>query len=421
MSEPIPLDLKKMTEFPVKFRMKEHQKKRVCGVEWREREEDNESDKRPSKPEPIPFDVEVEILTRLPVKSVMRSRCVSKMWSSIIRSQGFIDSYYAMSSATRSRFVVVFSNGVCVDGVAQRLFIFSGEESSSSLVAANLDMTIPSLTMPHRAKCPSVHGFVGCCYYNRLSICNPGTGQVVNLRSKGDRTSLGYDPVGQQFKALTLLHCRGPHAYDGCTEHEIITLGGGESSRSKVTSRPYSPMTYGLCFNGFVYHGAWEPRQYTKPVIVCFDVRNEDFSFITTPPDVLKWLGESDLIEYKGKLAAIVTHGSHMTFGGFDLWILEDVKKEEWSRQSFVLPYTLVNMTCPGTNKAGEIVFAPKRLPLDSQPLFYLFYYNLQTKDMRRVRIQGVADDQGFRLRYGLSGQCNVSVSLQHAESIASL
>uniref|UniRef100_A0A1J3GN26 F-box protein n=1 Tax=Noccaea caerulescens TaxID=107243 RepID=A0A1J3GN26_NOCCA len=418
----IPLHLKKMTEFPVKFRMEPHQKKPKprCRVE-----EEKESDKGPSKPEPIPLDVvEVEILTRLPVKSVMRSRCVSKKWSSIIRSQGFIDSYYAMSSATRSRFVVVFSNGVFVKGHAKRLFIFSGEESSSSssLVAANLDMTIPSLTTTYRSKCPSVHGFVACCYINRLTICNPGTGQVVTLPSKGDRTSLGYDPVNQQFKALTLLTTRDG-GFDRFTQHEVITLGGrgGESSRSMVTSRPYLPITNGLCLNGFVYYGAWETRKRTKTVIVCFDVRNEEFSFVTTPLDVLKRQCESELIEYKGKLAAVVTHDHPTIFGGFDLWILEDVKEHEWSRQTFKLPYDLSNVTCPGTNKAGEIVFATKRLSLSPPQPSYFYYYNLQTKDMRRVRIQWVADDQGFRRRFKFSGDCNVSVSLQHVDSIASL
>ncbi|CAA7048013.1 unnamed protein product [Microthlaspi erraticum] len=371
----------------------------------------------------IPLDIEVEILNRLPVKSLMRSLCVSKMWSSIIRTQGFIDSYYAMSSATRPRFIVALSSSSYVKDHAKRLFIFSGEEcsSSSSYVSANLDMTIPSLRLAHGYTCPSVHGFVSCCHGLQFTICNPSTRQVVTLPACNgyDITSLGYDPVDHQFKALIPVACE--YGYDGFI---IIRLGGGggggAQSRSAVTSPPYRPLSKGLCIDGFLYYGA--VTQSETPVIMCFDVRNENISFITTPKDVLHLDRNSVLIEYKGKLAAIVGHCLPFNFRGFDLWILEDVKKHEWSKQTFELPYCLLDMTSPGTNKAGEIIFAPLKLSLDNlRPFFYIVVYNVARKDVRRVRIQGFADDEGFRRHYGLVGFCNVSVSPQHVQSIASL
>ncbi|KAH0917880.1 hypothetical protein HID58_025540 [Brassica napus] len=412
--EPIPLDLKKMTRLQVKPHQKKLLRKvesRVC-LKRKERDgnEDDESDKRPSKLlHSIPLDLEVEIMTRLPVKSLMRSRCVSKTWSSIILSQGFVHAYYAMSSsATRSRFTVAFSNSVFVKGDAQRLFIFS-----SSSLAANLHMTIPSLSLSHVSDCPSVHGFVGCCYGFQFTICNPSTGQVVSLPCKGNRTSLGYDPVDGQFKALSLVPTpvRGYHI---CVVHEVIKLGGGGGgeSRNMVTSPPYSPLTNRLCINGFIYFGAWAPRPRMNPVIVCFDVRHEKISFIKMPKDVLSY---SVLIEYKGKLASVVRH-QPLSFRSFDLWILEDVKKGVWSKQTFDLPCDLVNMTSPGTNKAGEIIFAPTKLSHGAQP-FYIFYYNTQIKDLRRVRIHGIADDEGFRRRYGLVSDLNSTGFSAHLET----
>lgn len=342
-----------------------------------------------------------------------------QVWSSIIRSQGFADAYYAMSSsATRSRFTVAFSNSVFVKGDAQRLFIFSSSHESSSL-AANLHMTIPSLSLSHVSDCPSVHGFVGCCHGFQFTICNPSTGQAFTLPCKGNRTSLGYDPVDGQFKALSLVPTpvRGYHI---CVVHEVIKLGGGGGgveSRNMVTSPPYSPLTNRLCINGFIYFGAWAPRPRTNPVIVCFDVRHEKISFIKMPKDIL--MSYSVLIEYKGKLAYIVRH-QPLSFRSFDLWILEDVKKGVWSKQTFDLSYDLVNITSPGTNKAGEIIFAPTKLSHCAQP-FYIFHYNTQKKDLRRVRIHGIADDEGFRRHYGLVSDCNVSVSPEHVESIAFL
>ncbi|KAF3540809.1 hypothetical protein F2Q69_00018491 [Brassica cretica] len=308
-----------------------HHKKRALRVQGRGQEP-------PGKLHVLPLDMEVEILTRLPGKSLMKFLCVSKIWSSFIRSQRFVASYYA---AKPSRFIVAFTNSVFVKGDAQRLFIFSGKEetssSTSSSLVANLDMTIPSVTLPHvGSKYSSVHGFLACFEGSKFIICNPSTGQVITFRCKAPGTSLGYDPVDDQFKALTMLTSIYNHMHNPslmCT-HEVIRLGrGGVVSRSQVNSPPYDRMTAGLSINGFMYYGASVPNQiYTEtptPVFVCFDVRYERvLSFITTPKEVLVRQGLTVLIEYKGKLAVIVPNcGRRSSFHRFNLWILEDVTK----------------------------------------------------------------------------------------------
>ncbi|CAN7048763.1 unnamed protein product [Brassica oleracea var. botrytis] len=51
-----------------------------------------------SKFDSLPFDLKMAIVSRMDVSSLMKFRCVSKIWSSIIRSRGFIDSFFSMSS-----------------------------------------------------------------------------------------------------------------------------------------------------------------------------------------------------------------------------------------------------------------------------------------------------------------------------------
>ncbi|KAJ4914210.1 putative F-box protein [Raphanus sativus] len=386
----------------------------------------------------LPFDMEVETLTRLPVKSLMKFLCVSKTWYSLIRSQRFVASYYA--AAKPSRFVAAFTNSVF--GEPKRLFILSGEEtccSSSSSLVAKLDMTIPLVTLPFNVyKYFSVHGFMACKDGTTFIICNPSTRQFITFHCKAPWTSLGYDPVHDQFKALTLLTSEIDHIHNPSLtmcKHEVIRLGRGGvvvSRSTQVTSPYYLPFTAGLCINGFIYYGASVTSHTSIPtlVFVCFDVRKERIlSFITTPQEVLVWKGYTSLIDYKGKLAVVVPNclGSASSFDGFNLWILEDVTKHEWSRQSFELPLPLPftlgmgkRMISQGTNKAGEIIFSPTTLPGRAQP-FYVFYFNPDTKNMRRVRIHGVADTEEFWSRYGLTDVCCVSFSPQHADSIAFL
>ncbi|WZY67969.1 hypothetical protein YC2023_000209 [Brassica napus] len=337
----------------------------------------------------LPYDMEVETLSRLPGKSLMKFLCVSKTWSSLIRSQRFVASYYAAKKP--SRFVVALTNGV--SGDPKRLFILSGEEeatsssSSSSLVAAATTRG-KSLPFPARQRAHA---------WDTILL-------VIN------------------FKALTQVTSNYDHN-PSVMVHEVITLGrGGVVSRSRVTSPYYRPMTVGLSINGFMYYAASVPvpneaETPPTPVFVCFDVRNERIlSFITTPKEVLVWKVYTSLIEYKGKLAVLVPTNCLRTgssFDRFDLWILEDVTKHEWSRQSFQLPLSLPfafrrsqRMISQGTNKAGEIIFSPTNLQHRAQP-FYVFYFNTDTKSTkstRRVRIHGVADTEEFWSRHGLTG-----------------
>ncbi|XP_010480754.1 PREDICTED: F-box protein At1g30790-like [Camelina sativa] len=346
------------------------------------------------------------------------------MWSSIIRNQRFVNSYYAVSSTIRSRFTIAFCCGSQTKFVDWRLFVFSSsyEDEKSSSLATTFHMTIPSVYLSSASVCHSVHGLIGCTSSGSFIVCNPSTNKFTILPCAGARTFWGYDPVGDQFKALTMVSY--PNQPQDFLVYEVLTLGGGESSwtRNRFTSPPHFTVTKSKCINGFVYYAAWTPTRTKNPVIVCFDVRFERLSFIKAPMAVVCWEGESILIEYKGKLASIARY-PHADFRSFDLWILEDATTHDWSQQTFELPFSLGmgrNITSPGTNKAGEIIFAPKRLSNDALP-YYIFYYNVDRKDMRRVRLLGIADDEEFRRRYKIEGQRYVSISPVHVETIASL
>jgi len=57
-----------------------------------------------SSDEYIPIDLTREILMRLPAKSIVRFRCVSKLWLSITTQQNFINSFALRQSSKISYF-----------------------------------------------------------------------------------------------------------------------------------------------------------------------------------------------------------------------------------------------------------------------------------------------------------------------------
>ncbi|CAF1824288.1 BnaC04g12790D [Brassica napus] len=73
-------------------------------------------------------------------------------------------------------------------------------------------------------------------------------------------------------------------------------------------------------------------------MLVCFDVRSEKYSFVT-----LMESGKYDatLISFQGKLASVRSSATTFLSGtstSFEMCILEDPEKHEWSKRIFNLP-----------------------------------------------------------------------------------
>lgn len=75
-----------------------------------------------------------------------------------------------------------------------------------------------------------------------------------------------------------------------------------------------------------------------------------------------------------------------------------------------------------GINKTGEIILAPSFLPPNLEP-FYIFYYDLTSQDIRRVRLEGIADDEEFMRHHGIENNSvrYGSISSEYFEDITFL
>ncbi|XP_023644810.1 probable F-box protein At1g53815 [Capsella rubella] len=184
----------------------------------------------------ISVDLVTQILSRLPVKSMAQCRCVSKLWSSIIRRPNY-NLLFPIKSPATPRFLFIARDGI----YGPNLFISSSpqpenpDEHSSSLVA-----TLHSRSATDYFKiCPPVNGLV-CREYTEKDhtfavISNPLTGEYVRtpeVTTDGypvkKKTYFGYDPFEEQFKVMiiTWLPCVGLY------EYKVLTLG--EPQRTKI-------------------------------------------------------------------------------------------------------------------------------------------------------------------------------------------
>ncbi|KAG7569051.1 F-box domain [Arabidopsis thaliana x Arabidopsis arenosa] len=378
--------------------------------------------------EQIPFDLVIEILLKLPTKSIARFRCVSKLWDSTFRSQIFTESFFTISSSTSHPKLLI----TCL--LDDKTFFFSSPQPqisscASTTITASFHMSFPidCLSYICRPVRGLVYGNIG--WYFRAPegrvhfICNPSTGQFLNLPKvkKGwhiVKSYLGYDPIDKQLKVLCMTELYGCTPF--LVEHHVLTLGTGKcfSWRMIECDIPHfaagvgpsdrGNVYDGICINGVLYYLALIHATYDGvPQIICYNFTSEKFSNIKKAQGM-----EGKLIEYKGKLAMLQpVFYSDQYSSMIKLWVLEDAEKPQWSRYTYVLPSPWMSniawnkLRFVGVTTTGEIVFSPLYIT-DS---FFIVYYNPERNTIiTRIRIQGM---EAYK-------NCKAYVFLDHVEDL---
>ncbi|CAN7061500.1 unnamed protein product [Brassica rapa subsp. trilocularis] len=347
---------------------------------------------------PFPVDLIMEIFSRLPVKSIATCRCVSKTWSSVLRRQDFTELFLSRSR-TLPKLLLAYQK----DG---DLFFFSAPQpqnpdENSSPVVATYRMKL-SFDAYFRNGAFGIngldHGLVGLSGRTHSVICNPSTGQSLPFtRAKTRSMSLfGYDPIDKQVKVLSMWGAKFSGLLNVVAEeYQVLTLGTENPSWRTIDCgcilSYYSQHVRQKCINGVLYYLSTDMSTETT-VLVCFDVRSEKFSFVK----VKTFVTEGTMINYDGKLGFLRAGKSVCAYREsriVNLWVLEDIEKQEWSERTFVLPALWEDVVVSailgfvGMTRTNEIVMRPLSiLPI---PL-YLFFFNTERNTVVRIAIQGM-------------------------------
>ncbi|XP_023641931.1 F-box protein At2g23160-like [Capsella rubella] len=373
-------------------------------------------------------DLILEILSRLPSKSVARFRCVSKLWASMLCSLYFKELFLTRSSAKpRLLFAIVENFGKGGSKGVWRFFslpqLLNPYSKSSSLVAAaEFHLKFPMLIYHNTNRLYFQHGynsglvyFYGAHYDNRCVICNPNTGGYTLLpylkRYRKTYSFFLFDPIDKQFKVLFMAYCD--------LNHKILTVGTEDMKwRTIKCSLQHKIASEGICINGVLYYlgdtSSWDNDDYS---IVCFDVRSEKFTFF-------KVERFCRLVNYKGKLAVVYfeddvdtlscryrerDHVEADEINRLHVWVLEDMEKQEWLKYAYTwtddIFFRRRQVSIAGATASGEIVFSMCEYT-PKQP-FYVFYFNPERETLQRVEVQGFGEDF-----------CNVYTYVDHVEDV---
>ncbi|CAN8270217.1 unnamed protein product [Cochlearia groenlandica] len=327
----------------------------------------------------IPMDLILEILSRIPAKSIMKSRLVCKLWHSMTSSPIFINSI-----ATRSCpcVLLIFRH-------PEELFVISSPvNQNNAYPRVNHQLKIPNNGY---LRCyESIQGLVYLETGTNLMIWNPIMKHIFTLPKleyKFLNGFLGYEPVEGKYKLL----CSIKEDY----KIGILTLGAQESWRI---------LTQGVRY-AFV-------ESYTMKEIKHRLSNNRTRLWVS----------------YEGRLALVNTS---VDLSQIELWILEgDSENRQWIYKEFPSPSTpprkrwkLVSVT-----DAGEFVYiytpyrcvAPIKTTLHYW--FRIVYFDPNKNTVRQVNFQGIAYDDICRLNeMEFDLMKDVSVIPNHVESLMCL
>lgn len=140
-------------------------------------------------------DLVKEIFFRLPLKSLVKFKTVSKEWRSILESQSFIDMHLSFQkSAKRRQKILAAYDCDCCD--RPNLSPESGSEGDEEIAYLHCNTSRPSMTCD---------GLVCLPEPGWVNILNPSTGELVRFPSGPDPVPSSLRPRHASFRGNSFL------------------------------------------------------------------------------------------------------------------------------------------------------------------------------------------------------------------------
>ncbi|XP_010468187.1 PREDICTED: putative F-box protein At4g09190 [Camelina sativa] len=360
--------------------------------------------------EHIPLDLIVEIFSRLPAKSIVRLSSVSRLWSSITTTPGFINSVVTQYLSSRHCVMLIFRKN-------DKLFFFASPLHTGPKVES-FQFTIPNNDNIRRYE--SVHGLIYLeTSRHVMFIRNPIMKSFFTLPkldcNQGSPLAgfLGYDPINGRHKVLCIL----------MEENKIgiFTLGAQESWRILTKGFPshYYVTGFARCIDGVIYYeGSFGCPVSSVRAIMSFDLKSETFILIKHPK---KYDKNTFWASFEGRLALVSS-----TPSGVELWILEDRKNHnQWIYKHFPSPHDFnkEKWKLMGVTETGEFIYTSSRaskLTILDRVLyewFRIMYVDPKRNSMREVMYGGIIEDDIRRLdKVGYDRMKDLTVISYHIE-----
>ncbi|CAI9086879.1 OLC1v1020802C1 [Oldenlandia corymbosa var. corymbosa] len=326
----------------------------------------------------LPWEIIENIFSRLPSKSLMRFRCLSKLYRSLIDSPDFVKMHLNQSRVSQTNrslilgFLGVYSVELDQLDCARILKPpFSSSDVSNScnglvLVGQN---HAPFLWNPSTRK------------YKTLPDCPVESPHGIGVGERNyQRSGFGYIPEEDDYRVLRVVEFRDDDSVWVGSKAHIYSLKS--DSWKKVDNFPY-PLPrirgWGVHVNGILHTVL---SDYSGRFILAFDLR-DCTNFVLPKPENLSPDADLSVYAMDGCLCLLATRKQRKT----DIWIMKEYRvKESWTKLLSIGPPDIEShsLLIPLTySKNGNQVL----LNCNDEKLIW---FDLKSKTAREVQVNGL-------------------------------
>ncbi|KAL9173351.1 hypothetical protein ABFS82_03G108200 [Erythranthe guttata] len=349
----------------------------------------------------LPLEIIIEIVSRLPIRTIVTCKSVCKTWRNLIQTRAFVDSHLSKSSS-----------GVVTCRISRYFKIFEFVDELDLDHHNRHYIPVTEFCCNKFMESSQLEGSANGLLFlrsiinrNNLYICNPITREYIQLPYAGIFNSFsvlvtygfGVCKMTGRYKVVRVLQecIRHPDTVDvvrimKCVCH-VHTIGTG-IWRSIAPCAMLEHDCFSTAINGSLHWLVTDLQKGFK-LISCFDLETEIFSTFSPPP----LMGRSEnrteflLVALGGYLCVCDNTCEHEIV----IWLMKEYGDEKSWTRGFVVRkspeflrgnFELPNFVCPiKVFKNGDMLMAWFEL--------YMVHYSLKTKAATRIDVFGPYED----------------------------
>ncbi|XP_058196874.1 F-box/kelch-repeat protein At3g23880-like [Rhododendron vialii] len=343
----------------------------------------------------LPEDIVVDILSRLPPKSLIRFSCVSKVWNSLITSPTFISSHLNHSLSYNNLPPLIVRQCIRTTRTEHYKLFRDTEDAFHEYQEIEFPLKSRSLHFYH------LLGYVKglFCLYEQDShfLWNPSIRKSLTLpkprtkvKSRYDcRLGFGFDTHAYDYKIVRIVFSENkPRRETETPLVEVYSLNAGVwkinsgASNSFPLGSSISPSRhFAACFDGAVHFAA--ENNSGEPFILSFDLGDEVFQTILLPKGMVNRATDINTSVFGGSLSLLCYNGFKRS--SCSIWIMKDYGVVDSWYNPFKVDLNVEFLRVISLRDNGHILLEGKT-PIEWE----LSSYDPCSQQVKNLGIQGV-------------------------------
>ncbi|KAA8524975.1 hypothetical protein F0562_011387 [Nyssa sinensis] len=354
----------------------------------------------------LPREVWIDILTRLPVKTLLQIRCVCKLWQSLISNPTFITTHLNRTRNTTNKSHTLllrhFNEG---ERRNKEHYLLLHDDQTRDEQSVELEFPFKTRSKYHFRIVGSCNGLV--CLSDDYSIdaydiilWNPSIRKFVTLPrprvteiTHGSYMFLlgfGFDSKSDDYKVVRIAYIKGRNGRDLIPpEVELYTLSSGSWRSFSTGAPPYGMFGYTWTqafVNGAIHWIGYDPcvAGGDRSLIVSFDVGDEVFRELLLPDALAGQCGQELSVSVFGEVLAVFQYQYRAKKQRCSVWVMMEYGVVDSWTKLYTIDLQGGLQKTVGFRKNGEVLLATARGKLIS--------YDPNFQRMKSIGIHGAID-----------------------------